>query len=169
MLHQPGIPTHSPTSTSWKVSNAALQDSSQGTTTPQAVYRKWFPTSDGKPCTKDAQRQRWWWWTGLHTVLLTSQLHLFFIQPLSGHEGTPCATYNHSVEPTIIGAPSFHQGYAFGTIYQSVSSQRQPWRPSREGCQVTTRYNWGMFLSVFKSLLPVFNLASDAPCKYSVR
>ena len=44
-----------------------------------------------------------------------------------------------------IGAPSFHQGYAFGTSYQSVSSQRQPWRPSRECCPVTTWYNWGMF------------------------
>ena len=45
-------------------------------------------------------------------ALLTFLLLLFFIQPLSVYEGTPCATYNHTVELTLIGAPSFHQGYA---------------------------------------------------------
>ena len=100
-------------------------------------------------------------------ALLTSQPQHFFTQPLSVQEATPCATYHHTVGPTLTGAPFFHPGYAFGTSCRSMSSQRQPWRPSREGCPVTIRCNRGMFLPVFKSLLTSFNRASDAPCTYS--
>ena len=43
----------------------------------------------------------------------------------------------------------FRPGYAFGTSCRIISSQRQPWRPSREGRPVTMRCNRGMFLPVF--------------------
>ena len=85
--------------------------------------------------------------------LMTSQPQLFFTQPLSVQEATPCATYHHTVGLTLTGAPFFHPGYAFGTSCRSMSSQRQPWRPSREGCPVTIRCNRGMLLLVFKLLL----------------
>ena len=76
MLQQPGIPTHSPTSTSWKVSNATLQDSPQGTTAPQAVYLKLFPTSDGEPCKKEAKMVMMYRITyGLIDISATSLLH----------------------------------------------------------------------------------------------
>ena len=51
-LQQSGIPTHSPASTSWKVSNAALQESSQGTTAPQAVHWKYFQPRMGNSTRK---------------------------------------------------------------------------------------------------------------------
>ena len=117
----------------------AVQDLSPGITALQAVYLIWLLTWDGKPYSKDAHRQSWWWCTGI-----PMSLH-FFIQPLSVQEATPCAINHHTVGPTLTGAPFSHPGYVFGTSCRSMSSQRHPWRLSREGCPVTIRCNRGMF------------------------
>ena len=89
-------------------------------------------------------------------TLLTPQIHLFFIQPLAVQEATQCATYHHTVDSTLTGAPFFYPGYAFVTSCWSTSSQNQPRGPSREGCPITTRYNRGIvypFLNHFNQFL----------------
>ena len=42
--------------------------------------------------------------------LMTSQPQLFITQPLSVQEATPCATYHHTVGPTLTGAPFYPSG-----------------------------------------------------------
>ena len=93
--------------------------------TSSTTSRNDFQPRMGNPATKTPRG--WWWCTRLHMALLTSQLQLIFIQPLSVHESTPCAIYHHTVEPTLTGASSSHQGYAFWTSCRSLSSQRQHW------------------------------------------
>ena len=64
-------------------------------------YQKWSPTSDGKPCYKDACRQYWSWCTGSPTALLASKPHSFFTQLLSTQEVTQCAPFSACIKGSL--------------------------------------------------------------------
>ena len=121
-----------------------LWGSSQGITAQQAMYQKW--SWMGNPATKTHTGKNWSWCTGSPTALFTSKL----LQPAAlntrGHSMRFLVPY---CRIDVYRCSFFPLGYVFGTSCQGPSSQRQPWRPSREGWLVTFSQQRNVFIRFF--------------------